>query len=305
MNAHGRVACLDAGSGKEIWAVEMFERFGGKAPTWAVAENVLVDGQRVIITPGGTKALMAALDAKTGATVWSSEPLRLGESSTAARERLASSAPGIDNCGYASPILVRAGDRRMIVNCSLQHAFGVDADMGKLLWTRALPTRYSVIAAAPVLVGDSVFVTAPDTRDGGKLYRIQLKSGDVAVETVWTTPLDTCHGGVIHVGDNLYGSWYRRGKGWACLDSHTGEVRYQMNDSEMGSMLYADGRLYCLSQDGVMALLQPGSDHFQVTGRFRLVPEGKSDVWSHPVILDRKLYLRYQETLFCFDVEGK
>jgi pimeloyl-ACP methyl ester carboxylesterase len=142
MNAHGRVCCLDASTGKEIWALEMFEHFGGKTPTWATSENLLVDGPRVIVTPGGSRALMASSGA-------------------------------LDNCGYASPILIQSCQRRMILNCSVRHAFGVDADTGQLLWTRPLPTRYSVIAATPVLVEDAVFVTAPDTNDGGKLFRIR------------------------------------------------------------------------------------------------------------------------------------
>jgi outer membrane protein assembly factor BamB len=282
----------------------MFERFGGKVPTWATSENLIVDGPRLIITPGGSRALMAALDKNTGATVWTSEPLRLGGSSSSALERLDSSFGALDNCGYASPILIQTGQRRMVVNCSLRHAFGVDAETGQVLWTRPLPTLYSVIAATPVLVDDAVFVTAPDTKDGGKLFRIRAVTSDVTPETLWTTPLDTCHGGLVYVDDSLYGSWYRRGKGWVCLNARTGAIRYELNDLPMGSVLYADGHLHCLSQEGEVALVKPTADHFEVDGRFRLVPERKDDVWTHPVILDRKLYLRYHDTLFCYDIQA-
>jgi hypothetical protein len=98
---------------------------------------------------------------------------------------------------------------------------------------------------------------------------------------------------------------YRRGKGWACVDASIGEVRYQLKDMVMGSVLWADERLYCLSQDGEMALLQPTADCFEVAGRFRLVAGRKTDVWTHPVILDHKLYMRYHDNLFCYDVRGK
>jgi len=124
----------------------------------------------------------------------------------------------------------------------------------------------------------------------------------VEVQTVWTTPLDTCHGGWVYVNDSLFGSWYRRGKGWACIDAATGAVRYRTNEIEQGSILYADRRLYCLSQTGDMCLIKPTATRFEFTGRFRLVPERQSDVWTHPVILDGRLYLRYHETLFCYDV---
>jgi outer membrane protein assembly factor BamB len=219
-------------------------------------------------------------------------------------QRLTGSPNETDNCSYGSPILVDWHGRRMIVNSSLRHVFGVNADTGQLLWTRPLPTRYSVIAATPVLVGDSVFITAPDTDEGGKLFRVWWEPPTVSVETVWTTPFDTCHGGQVLVDGTLYGSWYRRGKGWAAVDVKTGVIRCQLRDLAQGSVLYADGRLYCLSQEGEMALIKPAADHLEVTGRFRLVPERKSDVWTHPVILDGRLYLRYQDRLSCYDVRN-
>jgi outer membrane protein assembly factor BamB len=304
MNAHGRVVGLDAATGRELWACLLFERFGGKNLTWATSENLLVDGPRLIVTPGGSRALMAALDKTCGATVWSTEPLRLGPSSGEAQQRLPEPPGGIDSCSYGSPILVALGNRRLIVHTSLRHLFGVDADSGQLLWTRPYPTRYSVIAATPVLVDDAVFITAPDTEEGGKLFRLQFQGAEVRLDLLWSTPLDTCHGGVIYRDGLLYGSWYRRGKGWAAIDARTGAVRYRTDAIDSGSVLYADGRLYCLSQTGEMALLKPGPDRFEVAGRFRLVSERVSDAWTHPVIVHGRLYLRYHDTLFCYGVRA-
>lgn len=301
LNAHGRVACLDASAGRELWAVELFERFGGQNITWALSENLLVDGGRVYVTAGGTRALMAALDARSGETLWTTEPLRLGASDPPRHERVAEPAGEVDSASYASPILVEWAGRRLLIGCSLRHVFGVDAATGALLWTQPLRTRYSVIAMTPVLVGDAVFVTAPDTEDGG-LFQLCRDGDQVYARRVWNTRADTCHGGVVLVGDALYGSWYRRGKGWFCADARTGEIRYQTGELAMGSVLYADGRLYCLSQEGEMALLEPSPRGFVFRGRFRLVPERVSDAWAHPVIHQRRLYLRYHETLYCFDL---
>jgi outer membrane protein assembly factor BamB len=304
LNAHGRVTCLDPASGRELWAVDIIERFGGKVPTWALGECLLVDGPRVIVTPGGSRGSMAALDARTGATVWTAEPLRLDGSSGPAHERLAGQPGETDPAGYASPVLVQQGKRRLIVSCSLRHSFGVDADTGALLWTRALETRYQVIAATPVLVADGVFVTAPDST-GGKLYRLLATDAGIAPETAWTSPLDTCHGGLVVVGNDLFGSWYRRRRGWACVDTRTGAIRYETADLPMGSVIWAEGRLYCLSQEGEMTLIQPRPDRFEFTGRFRLVSEHEKDVWAHPVILDGRLYLRYHGRLFCYDIRAR
>ena len=304
LNAHGRVACLDPATGRELWAVNVIERFGGKVPTWALGECLLVDGPRVIVTPGGSRALMAALEAKSGQPVWATEPLRMEQSPGPAQERVAGKAGETDPAGYASPILMQVADRRLIVSCSLRHSFGVDADTGRLLWTRPLVTRYQVIAATPVRVGDGVFVTAPDS-DGGKFYRLRRSDSAVHPETVWTTALDTCHGGLVFAGDVLFGSWYRRHRGWACVDARTGSIRYETSELAMGSVTYADGRLYYLSQEGEMALIRPTHDHFEFTGRFRLVSDHEKDVWAHPVILDGRLYLRYHDRLFCYNLRAR
>ncbi len=111
LNAHGRLAALEARTGRELWAVDILQRFEGQEPTWALGECILVDGPRVLVTPGGHKALMAALDKTTGATVWASEP--------------------VDAPTYTSPILFRQGGRRIVANCSAKHGFGLDAGHGE------------------------------------------------------------------------------------------------------------------------------------------------------------------------------
>jgi len=313
-NAHGRVACLDARTGAELWAVDVLERFGGKTITWGLAENLLVDGPRLIVTAGGTTALMAALDKKTGATVWTTEPLRLGKSDSPAQERLAEPQGETDSASYGSPILFAFGGRRLLVSSSLRHIFAVDADAGKLLWTRPFPTRYSVIAATPVLVGEAVFITAPDTDCGGLFRMLSMnaplspaegeRAGVRGTERLWATELDTCHGGQVYVNGALYGACYRRDDGWVCLDARTGQIRYRTTELAQGSALYADGRLYCLSQEGEMTLIKPTPNGFEFVGRFRLVQDRKDDAWTHPVILDKRLYLRYHDTLYCYDVRA-
>lgn len=306
MNAHGRVVCLEAATGKEAWAVNVLERFEGKNITWALSENLLVDGNNVIVTPGGVKGVMAALDKKTGATVWNSGPLRLGKSELPAHQRLATPEGDADGASYTSPILFTQGGRRHLVSCSSRHIFGVDADSGELLWTRPAPTRYLVIANTPVLVDDAVFFAAPDQlADGAGLYRVRTENRSVKVEKLWSSPIDTCHAGLIYRDGMLYGSWYRKQRLWGCIDGRTGEVRYQLKDLAMGTPLYADGRLYCLSQNGEMALIKPTPTAFEYTGRFRPVTEPASDVWTYPVILDSRLYLRHHDTFFCYDIKEK
>jgi hypothetical protein len=262
-----------------------------------------VDGDRVFVTVGGGQALVAALDVRTGQTVWSSPPLQLGQARSAAHERVATPVGEADSASYTSPILVQLAGRRQIVNCSLRHVFGVDAHTGELLWSQPFPTRFSVIAATPVLVGDGIFVTAPDS-GGGKLFRVTVDRGELAVHPAWTTRLDSGQGGVIALDGLLYGSWYRSRKGWAAVDARSGEVRHEIPDLAMGPLLHADGRFYWLSQEGEMTLVAGGPSGLEIVSRFRYVEERINDAWTHPVIHRGRLFLRYHDRLDVYDIRA-
>lgn len=301
LNAHGRLACLDASDGKELWARNIIQQFAGKVICWGLSEAPLVHDGKVIATAGGGKALVVALDKLTGATVWASPPLRYQRTHAFGRGPLPRPRPETARASYASPILVELGGKRLVIGCASEQLYCVDADAGKLYWTEPMPTRWEVLGVTPALWRDAVFATGPDGR-GGKMFRIVVRDGQVGSEELWRTSLDTCHGGAVVVGDRLYGSWYRGPRGWGCLDARTGRTLYRMAELEMGSVLWAEGLLYCLSQRGVMALVEPTENGFEFRGRLRLTDGRRADVWTHPVIWSGRLYLRYHDTLRCYDI---
>ena len=283
MNAHGRVICLDAGSGGELWAVNILERFAAKNITWALSECLLVDGSHVIVTPGGEKALMAALDKRSGRTVWTTEPL------------------GDDQTSHSSPILFRYDGRRLIASCSSAHGFGVDADTGKLLWTVPLKSPYGVNTATPIYGSGLVYYVTPYA-ENGRAYRLRAENGGISADHVWSHPLDTVTGGGVLVDGTLFAAGYRKPKHMFGVDWRTGQTKYELKDLTTVAALYADGRLYCLDENGMVALVKPESDGLRIAGQFRLFPERVRDAWAHPVLLDGRLYLRYHDTLWCYDV---
>jgi len=285
MNAHGRVACLEAASGKEIWAINVLDRFEAANITWAVSECLLVDGPRLIVTPGGRKALMAALDKATGRTVWTTEAASAGRTT------------------HASPILFRFAGRRCLANCSSSHGFGVDADTGKLLWTVPLENRYGTNVSGPVYADGRIFYVTAYVP--AALYRLRAEGQTVQTELAWTHPLDNCTGGALLAAGALYTSGYRRPKWWLSLDWKTGETRGELKGLTSGAAIYADGRLYVQAEDGAVALLRPTSGAPEIAGRFRLFARRAHDAWAHPVLLDGRLYLRYHDTLWCYDVRRK
>lgn len=305
-NAHGRVACFDAGTGRELWAVDTLERFAGRNVEWAMGECLLVDGSNVIVTAGGSKALLAALDARTGDTVWTSDPVWLepdpADPETGGRREA-------DRAGYGSPILVELSGRRVILGASWRNLYAVDAAHGRLLWSAPMRTSYSVVPMCPVWCGDGWFLTAPDAK-GGRFYALPANAStdrSLPFHQEWTTRLDTCHGGVIFAEGGLHGSWYRAGKGWSCVDVATGAIRFGRDEFAKGSLIHADGRFYGVGEDGeafLLGLIPDGAAGYLIHGRFRWVRANSRDAWAHPVILDGRLYLRYHDTLDCFDIRA-
>ena len=292
-NAHGRVVCLDAATGKEVWAAEVLARYGGENIIWGLSECLLVDERAVYVTAGGREALMVALDKRTGGELWRTPALRdeAGEGE-------------VEKASYTPPQLVRFAGRRLIVGHSQRYLFCVEADTGRLQWTQRRPTPYFVQAVVPTPVDDGIFMAAP-LGAPGRFYRLRPPAGPdapVGVEAGWESKLDTCHGGVVHVGGRLYGSYYPRRGGWAAVDARTGAVLYEAMEHAKGAALWADGRLYVLAEDGWMLLLEPTATEFAVRGKFRWAEARDRNAWAHPVVLDGRMYLRFHDTLACFDV---
>ena len=286
MNAYGRVVCLDAVSGKELWAMNILERFDAKNITWALSECMLVDGQNLIVTPGGKKALIAALDKLDGQTVWTTEPL------------------GDDRTSHCSPILLRYAGRRLITSCSSAHGFGVDADTGKLLWTVPLKNPHGVNVSTPVYGSGSVYYVTPYA-EMGRAYHLVMDGQALTAEHIWTSGLDTVTGGAVLIDGTLFAAGYRKSKWWFGVDWQTGRTKYELKDFTTGAAIYADGRLYCLDEKGSVGLLKPCPDGLEIAGRFTLVTKKVRDAWTHPVLHDGRLYLRYHDTLWCYDVKER
>ncbi len=283
LNAHGRLVCLEADTGNEVWSSDICERFEAKNITWALSECLLVDGSHVIVTPGGKQALMAALDTADGSTVWTTPAL------------------GDDLTSYSSPILFQFADRRVIANCSSAHGFAVDAENGELLWTVPLKNPHKVNVSTPIYHHGSIFFVTPYAEEG-RLYRLRVDDRTMVADEAWRSPLDTVTGSGVVVNDVLYAAGYRKNKWWMGIDWQTGETRCQLKDLTSGSAIFADGRLYCLDERGAVGLLIPGPDRLEVAGRFQLVQEPVQDAWTHPVLLHGRLFLRYHDSLSCYDV---
>lgn len=279
MNAHGRLTCLDAATGDEAWAVNLLEQYDANNIMWGISESVVVHGDRVFATPAGAKGLMVAYDKRTGAAIWATAALD-GEQAS-----------------YSSPILIRVGNRQLLVNGGLKYVFAVDSENGDLVWQLPQVDPKNTVNTTPVLCGGRLLLTN-SSRGYGAAFGVQL--GDDSASRAWTSELSISHGGTIGVDGRLYASSSRgEVRGWVMIDAATGKPT-QVSDLDGGSLIFADGRFYCLTSPGLMTLQELTEAGFRTAGTFRLA-DGK-DVWAHPVLCQGRLFLRYRDTLSCYDV---
>lgn len=280
----GDVVCLKAASGEKIWGVNILKEFEGENIQWALAESVLIDGERLICSPGGKKGSVVALDKMTGKTVWASA--YAGESAS-----------------YASPTLVECQGLRIVLTMNSKAFIGVNADSGELLFRHPHETKYDVNATMPVYHDGQVFITS-GYRAGSEMLAIRVDGKKARVEKVWASQeMDNHHGGVILLDGCLYGasSELNRGK-WICLDWKTGKKLYAEKGVGKGSLTYADGMLYTLSEDKQMGIVPAVSTEHKVASQFKLPAGGEGKSWAYPVICGTRLYIRHGDVLFAYDV---
>ena len=285
MSGQGTVACAAVADGKVIWQQSMTD-LGGEVPHWGYTESVLVDGNQLVCTPGGAKGALVALDKQTGKLLWQS-------------------AEFTDPAHYSSVVAADINGTRQYVQITERNVVGIAAKDGKLLWKSDFPGRTAVVPT-PIVKDNHVYVTAGY---GAGCKLIKIGPGNEASDVYKNTVMKNHHGGVILVGDHLYG--HSDGTGWVCQNFKTGEeVWSERSALGKGAVAHADGRLYCLDEgSGTVVLIEAAPSGWKEHGRFKLDPQSKirsqqGRVWTHPVISNGRLYLRDQELIYCFDVKA-
>mgnify|MGYP006273116923 CR=1 FL=1 len=287
---HGQLVACAAADGREIFRVDLKAQLGGKkGDSWGYSESPLVDGDRLVCTPGGEKATLVALDKKTGRRLW------------------ACAVPGDRGAGHASIVKAPLGAREIYVQTTASGALGVDARTGTLLWTYPIEQTVAVIPT-PIVRGDLVFFAAGYKR-GGALLRQRPGPGDaVTVEEVWgiKPELANKHGGIVLVGDHLYGGADDQPIVF-CAELATGTVAWKHRGSGKNSLAIAaaDGHLYVRYADGTMSLVKADPGGYAETASFQVPGSGGRPSWAHPVILDGRLYLREGDAILCYDIRGR
>jgi outer membrane protein assembly factor BamB len=283
----GAIACLQVQDGKILWQYNLKDDFGGTIPPWSYRESPLVDGDKVIYTPGGRDTTLVALDKLTGKTIWKCQ------------------VPDGPKAAYTSAIAIDFEGQRQYVQFTQKALVGVAASDGKLLWRydRAA-NRNGIICTTPLWHDGLVFAASAYGSGGGLVKLSKDASGAVKAEEVYfTKKMQNHHGGMIVLDGCLYGAnGGNEGGSLVCLDFKTGDVLWDGRDSGIskGSLALADGRLYYRLENGTMLLIEPNSKQYIERGRFEQPNRTRQPAWTHPVIANGKLYLRDQDLLLCY-----
>lgn len=273
LSASGRLICADAQSGEEIWNVDLFGRFDGRQLVWGLSESPLIDGDRVIVHASGSKGGLVALDKNTGETVWVSEP---------------------GKAGYSSAVIVEVDGVRQYVTLDAVGGLGVRAEDGEVLWRYDRVSNDTANIATPLIRDQHVFLsTAYGT--GAALLKLTASGAE---EVYFTRDMKNHYTTSILLGDHVYG--YNNGI-LTCMDFMTGEVVWRDRSVGKGQMIYADGLLFLLGEDGVVGMAEATPEGYNELGRFTL-PELAQKSWALPVIADGRLYLRDQDVLRCYRI---
>lgn len=286
LGSDGDLVCLETASGHERWRKDLRKDFGGKPGAWAYAESPLVDGDKVVCTPGGSEATIVALNKSTGDVIWKS------------------AIPGGDQAGYASIIIVDAGGVKQYVQFMQKGVVGIDANTGKFLW-RYDQTAKGSPANIPTPVAHDGYIYTGAGMSGGGLVKLSESAGALSAQPVYfDKKLPTAIGGSVQLGDYLYGA---TGRSLMCVQFTTGAVKWQDRSVGAASILYADERLYLHGEDGEVALVEATPAGYHEKGRFTPPDQpdrGNAKAWAYPVVANGKLYIRDENMLWCYDVAG-
>jgi outer membrane protein assembly factor BamB len=262
-----------------VWHVNLVSDLGGGVPGWGYSESPLILGDWVIVTPGGKKGTLAALEKKTGKVVWRSES-------------------DTEGAHYSSPVVAELGGVRTIVQMASKSTFGVRADNGRHLWAYTNANNGTANICTPIPWKDHVFASS-NYGVGGGLIKIAT-DGATAQEVYFEKKMANHHGGIVRIDDYMYGFG---NAGLICMNFLTGQVAWVNRSVSKGSLVYADGMLYCLGEGHQMALVEANPKEYKEHGRFKIDNLGKPS-WAHPVVAGGRMYLRNQERLAAYDVKA-
>lgn len=299
ITSNGQISCVKTADGTVVWKKVFKTEWNGRMMSgWGNSESPLVDGDRVLFTPGSPEAMIVCLNKLTGDEIWRANVPDAGDQ-------------GKPGAGYSSIAISEGAGVKQYVQLIGRGLIGVQASDGKLLW------RYNRIATGvagiptPIVSGDYVFGSTGYGDGGSGLVKLVRKDDGVDAQEIYyrsAKELQNQHGGMVLIGDYLYFG-NKHGNGFpVCVEMLSGNIKWggEIRGPGSGSaaITAVDGHVVFRYQSGEVALIETNPNEYKLKGSFK--PEVKiGESWAHPVVCNGKLYLREQNTLMCYNLTAK
>lgn len=286
LNELGRVAAFDANSGKEIWNVDIKKRFDGKWSMFGYSESVLIEGGKLYCQPGGSRGILAALNPKTGDTIWTN---------TTIPDTMAA---------YTSPLIVEDRGVRQLITMTPTAVVSVNPETGKTYWTIPHINRDLENIETPVYDKGIVGVSS-GYGYGFDGIQLTYSGNSVSAKKIWHDKRsDNLHGGLIVRDGYVYGPACI-GSRWFCIDMKSGEVKWRDRGVRLGQQTWADGLFYCLSHKGLLGLVKATPESYTIISQIQFPEDGQDHWFAHPVVCGGRLYIRHGDYIYVYDIKSR
>ena len=294
LSVHGTLVCLDSAKGNILWKKDFKKDFKGQMMSgWGYSESPLIDGEKLVCTPGGDEAALVALNKLTGEVIWKA-PIK-----------------GSGGASYSSIVIANVGGIRQYIMLlgKEKGLVGVNAANGKFLWNYNRAAGGMAQIPTAVVKGDLVF-TSTGYGGGAAILQMVPEGDGIKVKELHRMDAKTLQvhvGGMVLVKDKIYGGHGQNDGKLFCLDLMTGKLVWgpvRGAGSGDADLVYADGNLYVRYKDNVMALVEATPDGYKLKSKFQL-PGNLGTGWPHPVVVHGRLYIRGPDQILCYDIKQK
>ena len=268
----GRMHALDKKSGKVQWTLDLWgDDFSGTVLQHGYASSPIEHGGNIIVLVGGEDSSVVALKKKNGKVAWKSESFKNS---------------------YATPKVLRVAGEDQIVTFMAGELVGLDPATGELKWTYAHANQFGQNISPPIMSdNDILFLSSPQA--GAKGLKI---NADGEVEEVWSTrKIQFYHVTTVKLGDYVYGSTGMMAPCFmAAINIETGEIPWRTRDFAKANVVYADGKLYILDEDGYLAMATATPQELKVLSKIKLLDKV---AWTVPTIVGKTMFVRDKKNI--------
>ncbi len=276
----GNLWSLEKDDGTVLWSRNLVEDYGAKTHDFGYSISPLVHGDRVLVGVGGERYGVVAFDIDSGEPVWESDPI---------------------DVSYTSPILIEVdGEEQMVLMASTE-VVGMDPDDGRILWRFPHANSNENNCSAPLWGDDQILVIGSHSEGGASGLSLRRQGTTTTVEEIWhTKEIVFFHTASLRFGSTVYatsGTWSPTDL--IAFEVGTGEVLWRVPEHNKANLVYAEGKVYMLTEEGQLSLAELSPQGLKVISSFQALEE---TAWAPPTLAGGRLYVRDQKRVKAFDV---